>query len=137
MDSVFIRPLRSTKPPVITPLEKLEAFIDEVFSNIHAIRECNRRLLEILHVRQREQAPVVQGVGDILLEAATDFRRSYPDYIGNHPLAEKRLRDELENNEELHDFIDVRYLIDPSQLFNLTSCYLGLFPAAFCLSITS
>lgn len=111
IDSVFIKPLRTAKPPVITPSDRLEAFIDQVFFNILAIRECNRRLLEIMYVRQREQAPVIQRVGDILLEAATEFRRSYPAYVGNHPLAERRMRDELENNPEFRIFIEVGQLL--------------------------
>ena len=107
VDSVFIKPLRASKPPIIESSDKLEAFIDEVFSNILDIRECNRRLLEILHVRQREQGPVIQRVGDILLEAATEFRKSYPAYVGNYPLAEKRLRHEQETNLEFRSFIEV------------------------------
>lgn len=102
-----MRPLRTANPPVIRSSE-VDEFIDEVFGNILDIRECNRRLLEVMYVRQREQAPVVHGIGDIFLEAATEFRLAYPIYLGNLPLAEKRSKDEMEHNAELRRFLEVR-----------------------------
>ena len=62
VETVFLKPLRTAIPPVI-PLERLEDFIDDVFGNILDLRECNRRLLEVMYVRQREQAPVIQRIG--------------------------------------------------------------------------
>ena len=95
-------------PPVL-PLHNLEDFIDEVFGNILDLRECNRRLLEVMYVRQREQAPVIQRIGDIFLDAATEFRLAYPIYVGHHPLAEKRMKEEMENNPEFRLFLEVRF----------------------------
>ncbi|KAJ6477474.1 CNH domain-containing protein [Mycena vulgaris] len=106
VESVFIRPLRAANPPVITPPHKLEDFIDEVFGNILDLRECNRRLLEVVYVRQREQAPVIQRIGDIFLDAATEFRLAYPIYVGHHPLAEKRMKEELDVNPQFRLFIE-------------------------------
>ncbi|KAJ7497980.1 CNH domain-containing protein [Mycena galericulata] len=105
VESVFIRPLRAANPPVI-PANKLEDFIDEVFGNILDLRECNRRLLEVVYVRQREQAPVIQRIGDIFLDAATEFRLAYPIYVGHHPLAEKRMKEELDVNPQFRLFIE-------------------------------
>ncbi|KAF8159386.1 CNH domain-containing protein [Crassisporium funariophilum] len=105
VESVFIKPLRSADPPVMTPLI-LQEFIDEVFGNILELRECNRRLLEVMYVRQREQSPIIQSVGDIFLDAATEFRIVYPIYVGHHPLAEKRMKEELEHNPEFRLFIE-------------------------------
>jgi len=106
VESVFIQPLRVADPPIMTPLD-LQEFIQEVFSNILELLECNKRLLEVLYVRQREQHPVIQSVGDIFLEIATEFRIVYPIYIGQHPLAEKRMKEELEHNPEFRLFIEV------------------------------
>lgn len=106
VESVFIKPLRKASPPVI-PHSQLEDFIDEVFGNILDLRECNRRLLEVMAVRQREQAPIIQRIGDIFLDAATEFRLAYPIYVGHHPIAEKRVRDELESNPSFRLFIEV------------------------------
>lgn len=55
VETDFIRPLRRANPPVISPASRLDDFIDEVFGNILDLRECNRRLLEVMYVRQREQ----------------------------------------------------------------------------------
>ena len=106
MESFFITPLRTANPPVIS-LHDVDEFIEEVFGNIMELRECNRRLLEALCVRQREQAPVIQRIGDILLEAATEFREFYPMYVGHHPLADKRLKDEIDRNPDFRLFIEV------------------------------
>ncbi|EAU90407.2 signal transducer [Coprinopsis cinerea okayama7 len=103
VDSVFIQPLR--KSPVI-PLYMVDEFIDEVFGNILEIRDCNRRLLEVMYVRQREQAPIINTIGDIFLDSATQFRKLYPLYIGRQFLSEMRLREELDNNGEFRVFIE-------------------------------
>ncbi|KAJ7623683.1 signal transducer [Roridomyces roridus] len=105
VETVFLKPLRAANPPVI-PLERLDDFIDEVFGNILDLRECNRRLLEVMYVRQREQAPVIQRIGDVFLSAATEFRLAYPIYIGHHPLAEKRLKEEMDSNPEFRIFLE-------------------------------
>jgi hypothetical protein len=106
IESVFIQPLRVAAPPIMTPLD-LQEFIHEVFGNILELLECNKRLLEVMYVRQREQRPVIQKVGDIFLDIATEFRIVYPIYIGHRPLAEKRLKEELVNNLEFRLFIEV------------------------------
>jgi hypothetical protein len=85
----------------------LEDFIDEVFGNILDLRECNRRLLEVLSVRQREQGEVISRIGDIFLEAATEFRLAYPTYIGHLPMAEKSMKDAMESNAEFRLFVEV------------------------------
>ncbi|KAF8638446.1 hypothetical protein AX17_002203 [Amanita inopinata Kibby_2008] len=105
IETVFIKPLLKANPPVM-PQEELDLFIDEVFGNILDLRECNRRLLEVMSVRQREQAPIIQKIGDIFLEAATEFRLAYPVYIGHHPIAEKRMKDEVERNPEFKLFLE-------------------------------
>jgi RHO1 GDP-GTP exchange protein 1/2 len=102
----FIRPLRTANPPVI-PLQDLDRFIENVFGNILDLRECNRRLLDCLYVRQREQAPVVQTIGDVFLGAATEFTLVYPIYNSHLPLAEKRMKDETDSNPEFRIFLEV------------------------------
>jgi RHO1 GDP-GTP exchange protein 1/2 len=108
VETIFITPLRTANPPVMTP-SALEEFIKEVFGNILQLRECNHQLLDFLYIRQREQGLIVQSIGDIFLTAATNFRTVYPVYIGRHPLAEKRLKEELEHNPEFRLFIEVHW----------------------------
>jgi hypothetical protein len=91
----------------VIPPRKLDDFIEDVFGNILDLRECNRRLLEVMYVRQREQAPVIQRIGDVFLDAATEFRLAYPIYIGHLPLAEKRMKEELDTNPDFRIFLEV------------------------------
>ena len=93
---------------------ELDGFIDEVFGNFYDVRRVNRQLLEVLNVRQREQSLVIQRVGDIFLEIATEFRLVYPVYVGHLPLAEKRLKEETERNHEFRLFLEVRPTVSPS-----------------------
>jgi hypothetical protein len=110
VETIFITPLRTANPPVMTR-SVLDEFIKEVFGNILQLRECNHQLLDCLYIRQREQGLIVQSIGDIFLTAATDFRAVYPIYIGRHPLAEKRLKEELEHNPEFRLFIEVKLVL--------------------------
>ena len=98
----------------------MDQFIDDVFGNILDLRECNRRLLEVLYVRQREQAPVIKRIGDVFLGAATEFRLAYPIYIGHLPLAEKRMKDEAESNPEFRLFLEVRLEVFSRTSFSFT-----------------
>ncbi len=71
----------------------------------------NRRLLEVLYVRQREEGPIILRIGDIFLQSAAEFRFAYPTYIGHFPISEKRLKDETEANPQLKIFLDVRSFV--------------------------
>ena len=62
----------------------------------------------MMNIRQREQGPVIRDIGDIFLDAATDFRIQYPSYIGHLPIGEKRMKDELEKNADFRQFAEVR-----------------------------
>lgn len=106
MESVFIKPLRAANPPIFPP-DVLEDVIDDIFGNILDLRECNRRLLEVMNVRQREEGPIILRIGDIFLQAATEFRFAYPTYIGHYPISEKRLKDETDSNAEFRLFLEV------------------------------
>ncbi|KAF5318404.1 hypothetical protein D9611_013915 [Ephemerocybe angulata] len=105
IETVFIKPLRLSGSTIMQP-QLIEDFIDDVFNNILDLRECNRRLLEVLYVRQREQGPIIQKIGDVFLEAATEFRLAYPAYTGHYPVAEKRLKEETDGNHEFKLFLE-------------------------------
>ena len=94
--------------------DTLDEFIEEVFGNILEICECNWRLLEVMYVRQREEAPVIKRIGDIFLGAAMEFRVAYPSYIGRLPLAEKRMKEETESNPEFRLFLEVILFLSKS-----------------------
>jgi RHO1 GDP-GTP exchange protein 1/2 len=60
-----------------------------------------------MYIRQREQNEIISRIGDIFLNAATEFRLAYPTYIGQMPGAEKRLKEEIESNGEFRMFLEV------------------------------
>ncbi len=92
------------------PPNQLDDLIDDIFGNILDLRETNRHLLEVLYVRQREEGPIIQQIGDLFLDAATEFRYAYPTYIGHLPVSEKRLKEELESNNAFRLFLEVGHL---------------------------
>ncbi|ESK83843.1 signal transducer [Moniliophthora roreri MCA 2997] len=106
IENVFLKPLQNAHPPIISPPQKLDDFINDVFGNILDLRECNRRLLEMMYIRQRELQYVIEKIGDVFLVAASEFRSAYPDYVGHFPLAEKRMKEEVENNPEFRIFLE-------------------------------
>jgi len=121
---VYLRPLRNADPPVI-PRDEIDDFVDTVFGNVLDLRECNKRLLETMYVRQREQGIIIQRIGDIFLTAAAEFRLAYPAYVGHLPVAEKRLKDEMEANPSLKFFLEVRVIFN----CNLVLAHSGSFTA--------
>ncbi|KIM21778.1 hypothetical protein M408DRAFT_80040, partial [Serendipita vermifera MAFF 305830] len=105
IETVFIRELRLSQPPIIR-LDQLEDFIKDVFGNFFELRQRNRELLNVILVRQREQVPIIQRIGDIFLGAAAEFRMVYPTYIGNLPFAEIRIKEEAETNVNFKRFLE-------------------------------
>ncbi|KAG6829150.1 hypothetical protein H0H92_005555 [Tricholoma furcatifolium] len=103
VETHFIRPLRRANPPVVRDVDE---FVEDVFSGLLDLRECNRRLIEVMYVRQREEGPVIRAIGDVMFDAAVEFRLPYPAYIGHHPIAEKRLKEEIDNNPEFKAFLE-------------------------------
>lgn len=69
-------------------------------------------------VRQREQGPIIQRIGDIFLGAAAEFRMVYPVYVGNLPVAEKRVKEEADNNAEFRRFLEVRTALQKFSLYS-------------------
>jgi hypothetical protein len=109
---LFVKPLRLATEPIISP-DELDNFIDVVFGNILDLRETNRRILDKLYVRQREEGAFVQFIGDIFLTAATEFRVVYPKYVGNLARAGQRVKEELQINPSFRAFHDVRISLYP------------------------
>ncbi|KAI6102089.1 hypothetical protein F5141DRAFT_1241795 [Pisolithus sp. B1] len=102
---VFVEPLKSASPPIISPGERLQTFLSTVFWNLEQITAHHERLMEALFVRQREQHPLVQSVCDIILESFFQFKLDYESYIEHYPLAEQRHRTELNHNKAYQDFV--------------------------------
>ena len=91
-----------------------DIFVGEVFSNHRELVGHIRRLVERLHVRQREQSPIVQHIGDIFLDAALEWGGAFDANMTNFPLAKNRIQREASVNPRFVAFLEVR--CPPKQL---------------------
>jgi hypothetical protein len=87
-----------------------DIFVGEVFSNHRELVGHIRRLVERLHVRQREQSPIVQHIGDIFLDAALEWGGAFDANMTNFPLAKNRIQREASVNPRFVAFLEVRCL---------------------------
>lgn len=62
--------------------------------------------MERLHIRQREEHPIIQAVGDIFLDAALEWTEVYQSNLVNFPLAKSRVRREMQINPRFKEFIE-------------------------------
>ena len=102
-----------------------------MFNNISELRRCNRRLLEALAIRKREQAPLIQWIGDVFVANAADLRNAYPAYVSHLERAEKRLQEEIRSNDRMRLFLEDCQEEDPTplqQLLHLPSKRLAAYP---------
>ncbi|PVG04419.1 hypothetical protein CPB86DRAFT_810233 [Serendipita vermifera] len=104
LQDVFLRPLMRADPPVIAK-DRIQQFVYEVFWNFDAILARHQRLVAALFERQRDQHPIIQNIGDIILEATLAFREDYESYIKHYPLAEARHRREMRRNPAYQAFL--------------------------------
>ncbi|KDQ19256.1 hypothetical protein BOTBODRAFT_51700 [Botryobasidium botryosum FD-172 SS1] len=103
---VFMLPLISADPPVITPPEKLEEFIVEVFQNVEEILATHEPMLADLYERQREQHPLILGVTDIILDYVFRFQPVYDQYVKHYPISEAQHRKEVQENPAYKAFLE-------------------------------
>lgn len=126
--------LKGLAQPGIIAADDHEEFLEEVFGNISELRRCNRQLLEMLAIRKRESAPLIQWIGDVFVAVADEFRNEYPVYISHIERAEKRLQEELKSNEAFKAYIDECVELEPDApplhtLLHLPSKRLDQYPA--------
>ncbi|KAG8890813.1 hypothetical protein FRB98_004858 [Tulasnella sp. 332] len=106
IESIFIMPLLSSDPPIISPHIALEAFIKDVFSNVGEIEKIHQMMVASLFRRQRKEHPIIASIADIVLDASLSFQEQYEVYIKHYPIAEGRHRRELKENPAYARFIE-------------------------------
>ncbi|KAH7106378.1 hypothetical protein BKA62DRAFT_765930 [Auriculariales sp. MPI-PUGE-AT-0066] len=104
IEEIFIFPLLEFQPPVMAP-NRLNDFVLQVFNNVAELRTLHEPLLGGLFARQREQHPLIQGIGDIVLDTALKLQHAYERYVKHYPIAEAAHRTELQRNPKYADFI--------------------------------
>ncbi|KAI1316398.1 RHO1 GDP-GTP exchange protein 2 [Mortierella claussenii] len=101
MEEIFITPLRVGD--IVHPA-KLEALIEDIFLNFREILELNKRLLADLRERQ-EQQPLVEAIGDVLLQHIAGFEQAYTRYIPRIALSEFTYKREEAHNPKFAQFL--------------------------------
>ncbi|SPO21830.1 related to ROM2 - GDP/GTP exchange factor for Rho1p [Ustilago trichophora] len=110
LDSLFVqglqRPSEEGDPPPLPIGPERDDFIREVFGNHRELAAHIRVLVERLHIRQREENPIVQTIGDLFLSAALDWGEAYTTYLVNYPLAISRVKREISINPRFKAFVE-------------------------------
>ncbi|KAI9612683.1 hypothetical protein H4Q26_007840 [Puccinia striiformis f. sp. tritici PST-130] len=73
---------------------KIGEFKEKVVSNVLEIRDHNRVLLQNLLIRQQDQHPLVQSIGDVLLNSALEWGQDYIRYTSDHVFGEVEVNEE-------------------------------------------
>ncbi|PWN37942.1 uncharacterized protein FA14DRAFT_105054, partial [Meira miltonrushii] len=81
-------------------------FVQEVFSNHIELTNVIRALVEKLHIRQREDGPVVRHIGDIYLDAALEWGTAFERNMTSFPMAKHRLQRESSRIPLLATFLE-------------------------------
>lgn len=99
---LWIKPLRTGD--IIQPDSRRDTFVTQVFWNVSAILANNAVLSDQLNKRQRSQ-PIVQTIGDILLERVPLFQ-PFVDYGGHQQYGKHEFEKEKLDNPEFVKFVD-------------------------------
>lgn len=110
LDSLFVRGLQKPSdtgdPPPLPIGPERDTFLREVFGNHLELTAQIRELVERLHIRQREESPIIQTIGDLFLSAALDWGQVYNAYLINYPLAISRVKREMSVNPRFKTFVE-------------------------------
>uniref|UniRef100_V5EVQ7 Uncharacterized protein n=1 Tax=Kalmanozyma brasiliensis (strain GHG001) TaxID=1365824 RepID=V5EVQ7_KALBG len=110
LDTLFVdglqRPSATGDPPPLPIGLDRDDFIREVFCNHRELAMHIRALVERLHIRQREENPIIQTIGDLFLSAALDWGDAYTTYLVNYPLAISRVKREMTVNPRFKAFVE-------------------------------
>ncbi|KAF9918737.1 RHO1 GDP-GTP exchange protein 2, partial [Lobosporangium transversale] len=101
MEEIFIAPLRAGD--IVDP-ERREELIEDIFLNFQEILALNKKLLEELRQRQKEQ-PLVEGIGDVMLKHISGFEEAYLRYIPRIALSEYAYKREETQNPRFAQFL--------------------------------
>ncbi|KAI7943871.1 hypothetical protein MJO28_011399 [Puccinia striiformis f. sp. tritici] len=104
-EKLFIIPLVSSTPSIIAP-SRIGEFKEKVVSNVLEIRDHNRVLLQNLLIRQQDQHPLVQSIGDVLLNSALEWGQDYIRYTSDHVFGEVEVNEEKSKNLQFAELIN-------------------------------
>lgn len=100
------KPSPSGDPPPIPIGPERDDFIKEVFGNFRELIGHVKNFVERLHIRQREESPIIRSIGDIFLEAALEWQDAFVTYVSAYPIAKSRIGREQTVNPRFRDFLE-------------------------------
>jgi hypothetical protein len=124
LETAYAEPLRSADPSIIEP-NRLPSFANQVFANLDELRSHSSRLINTFQIRQREQSPVIESIGDLLLDAALEWGQAYIDYTEAQVLGEYLVNAEKSKNSAFATFLQVRLLPAVDDQRNSTNSFLS------------
>lgn len=84
----------------------LDSFITTVFGNYAELLSHIATFCDRLQERQREQNPMVESLGDLVVEAALEWGLAYTAYVQHYPVALHTLKREIATNARMAKFAD-------------------------------
>ncbi|WFD43859.1 Rho guanine nucleotide exchange factor [Malassezia psittaci] len=92
----------------IAPLygAELDRFVDTVFGNHSELLSYISVFCDRLQERQREQSPLVETVGDLVVEAALEWGSAYTTYVQHYPVALHTLKHTVATSARMAKFVD-------------------------------
>lgn len=110
LENLFIKglekPSATGDPPPIPIGPERDEFIREVFANHRELVWHVRNFVERLHVRQREESPIIKSIGDLFLDAALEWQSAFISYVANYPIAKSRIVQEQAINPRFRQFVE-------------------------------
>ncbi|CAO1618348.1 unnamed protein product [Sympodiomycopsis kandeliae] len=110
LETLFIRGLERPdadgNPPPIPAGPERDDFIREVFGNHRELVRHVSTFVERLQIRQREESPVIQSIGDVFLDSALAWNDAFITYVSNYPLAKSRIQREQSTNPRFRAFVE-------------------------------
>lgn len=110
LENLFIKGLEKPNangdPPPIGIGPERDDFIREVFGNHRELVAHVKVFVEKLHIRQREESPIIRSIGDIFLDAALEWQDAFVTYVSAYPIAKSRITREQSVNPRFRDFLE-------------------------------
>ncbi|KAI8455818.1 hypothetical protein BY996DRAFT_4580394 [Phakopsora pachyrhizi] len=103
---IFISAVQDLTPPAIFQPSQLERFSNVIVSSLPEITELNLRFLSQLLERKSKESPLIESIGDIILDACLNWGQSYITYSKDHPLGQYEIQQLTNNNPLFSELIE-------------------------------
>ena len=108
ISQLYITPLRTANPPIISP-QCLDQFIKDVFGNYEQVLSYHSSILSQLFEAQKREHPLlnISSVSAPYPSLSGEFRDAYMEYIPNYIHAKWKIEHEMDVNPSFRAFVEV------------------------------